>query len=228
MPFRNPRYLDLPALQNVADYYDIPLPEERQVTRTTSSNRGGRAGISHGIEAGLERGSAEEVVEAYSVQPRPVRAMNDVVDQLLSAAQLIDLTSDAEQAIAQGAVLQIEGELHLSPVTELGAIMAASLPGLIARAAANPNVYAKVSGLYPLTGDQRAWGPADLRPFVDHAFGVFGADRLMFGSDWPVSIHAGDYETVWTGLDALFAELTPSERAAVTRDTAIRFYGLAV
>ena len=99
---------------------------------------------------------------------------------------------------------------------------------LITRAAANPNVYAKVSGLYPLTGDQRAWGPADLRPFVDHAFGVFGADRLMFGSDWPVSIHAGDYETVWTALDTLFAELTPSERAAVTHDTAIRCYDLTV
>jgi L-fuconolactonase len=97
---------------------------------------------------------------------------------------------------------------------------------LMARAAANPNVYAKISGLYPASGDQRDWTPDDLRPYVDHAFEVFGADRLMFGSDWPVSVHAGGYLPVWTGLDTLFAELTPAERSAVTHDTAARFYDL--
>lgn len=97
---------------------------------------------------------------------------------------------------------------------------------LITRAAANPNVYAKVSGLYPGQGDQRQWTPHDLRPYVDHAIEAFGVDRLMFGSDWPVSEHAGGYVAVWQGLDRLFAELTPPERAAITHDTAVRFYRL--
>lgn len=97
---------------------------------------------------------------------------------------------------------------------------------LMTRAAANPNVFAKVSGLYPAAGDKRAWTPEDLRPYVAHAIEAFGVDRLMFGSDWPVAEHAGGYVAVWQGLDRLFGELTPPERAAVTHDTAVRFYRL--
>ena len=97
---------------------------------------------------------------------------------------------------------------------------------LMTRAAANPNVFAKVSGLYPATGDPQAWTAEDLRPYVDHAVEAFGVDRLMFGSDWPVSEHAGGYVPVWQRLERLFAELTPPERAAITHDTAARFYRL--
>lgn len=96
----------------------------------------------------------------------------------------------------------------------------------LARAAANPNVYAKISGLTPARGALDDWTAEDLRPFVEYAFEQFGADRLMFGTDWPVSELAGGYLRVWDALSSLFDELAPAEREAVLSGTARRVYGL--
>ncbi|GAA2874163.1 amidohydrolase family protein [Streptosporangium fragile] len=98
---------------------------------------------------------------------------------------------------------------------------------LIARAAEHPNVHAKVSGLNT-AADPVTWTADDLRPYVDHALEVFGPDRLMFGSDWPVAILAGDYAKVWKETGALLAGLTEADRAAVLGGTAARFYGIEV
>ncbi len=95
---------------------------------------------------------------------------------------------------------------------------------LIARAALNPRVYAKVSGLYPAAGDQTSWTADDIRPYLDHALECFGPQRLMFGSDWPVSVLAGGYARVWEQLSILFDELSPADRAAILGGTAEAFY----
>lgn len=96
---------------------------------------------------------------------------------------------------------------------------------LIAQAAENPRVHAKLSGLYPDTF--REPSAADLRPFVDRALDVFGPDRLMFGSDWPVSVLAGGYVAVWERTEQLLVGLSEDERAAVLGGTATTFYRLA-
>ena len=97
---------------------------------------------------------------------------------------------------------------------------------LIKRASENPLVHAKVSGLYPATGPMTDWSTESIRPFFDRALEVFGADRLMYGGDWPISILAGGYAKVWAGLTPLFESLTEAERTAVTGGTAARFYRL--
>jgi L-fuconolactonase len=97
---------------------------------------------------------------------------------------------------------------------------------LIARAAENPRVFAKVSGLYPATGDMADWTADDIRPYLEIALRLFGPDRLMFGSDWPISVLAGGYIRVWDELSSLFGELPDAERAAVLGGTAARFYGI--
>jgi L-fuconolactonase len=66
---------------------------------------------------------------------------------------------------------------------------------LIAPVAARPNVVAKVSGLVA-EADWDTWTVKDLRPFVEAAVDLFGTDRLMFGSDWPVCEVAASYEQV--------------------------------
>lgn len=97
----------------------------------------------------------------------------------------------------------------------------------LAAAARYPNVAAKVSGLNT-AADWATWAAEDLTEVVGHAIDVFGVDRLMFGSDWPVAILAGDYERVWTEtLRALtLLGLTGPERAAVLGDTAARIYSI--
>ncbi len=95
----------------------------------------------------------------------------------------------------------------------------------LARAAENPNVYAKISGLTPARGPLDGWTPADLRPFVEYALEVFGPRRLMFGTDWPVSELAGGYQRVWTGLSEILRRIPPVDYADVMGGTALRFYG---
>jgi L-fuconolactonase len=97
--------------------------------------------------------------------------------------------------------------------------------GLITAAAGNPLVFAKVSGLYPA---DPSWTAADLREVVEFAFGLFGPDRLMFGSDWPVAELGGGYAKVTGELTRLFGQFTPPERDAILGGTASRLYGLAV
>jgi L-fuconolactonase len=58
--------------------------------------------------------------------------------------------------------------------------------------AALPNCWCKVSGL-TTEADWEHWTADDMRPYLDVAFAAFGAERLMFGSDWPVSLLAGHY-----------------------------------
>ncbi|MEU6999547.1 amidohydrolase family protein [Nonomuraea sp. NPDC046570] len=92
---------------------------------------------------------------------------------------------------------------------------------LLAAAAGAPNVYAKVSGLVT-EADQANWTVEDLRPYVEHAVEVFGPERLMAGSDWPVALLASDYRTVWEVTAAL---LGGTDRDQVLGGTAVRFYG---
>ncbi|MDR7384998.1 amidohydrolase family protein [Promicromonospora iranensis] len=95
----------------------------------------------------------------------------------------------------------------------------------LADLAVRPNVTAKLSGLVT-EARWDAWRPDDLRPAVDRALEVFGPDRLMFGSDWPVCLLASDYGGWMTTLGDLLAGLSEDESAAVWAGTARRVYQL--
>jgi L-fuconolactonase len=97
---------------------------------------------------------------------------------------------------------------------------------LLQRAAACSNVFAKVSGLYPVQGDRQPWTVDDLRPAFDVALEAFGAERLMFGSDWPICEVAGGYQRVMRAHLELARGLTEREQSALRGDTAVRCYGL--
>lgn len=95
---------------------------------------------------------------------------------------------------------------------------------LLSAVAANPRVYAKVSGLYAAVGDPAGWTTADVRPFVEDALELFGARRLMYGGDWPISEIAGGYERTWASAQELVATLSDAERTALLGSTAANFY----
>ncbi|MET0517045.1 MAG: amidohydrolase family protein [Nitrospiraceae bacterium] len=96
---------------------------------------------------------------------------------------------------------------------------------LIARAAEAPNVFAKLSGLDTAAG--AGWTANNLWRYVNHARTLFGADRLMWGSDWPVSILGGGYAHVWQNMNRVFDRFAPLERDQVLGLTATRVYRLA-
>lgn len=94
------------------------------------------------------------------------------------------------------------------------------------RAAAPPNVRAKVSGLDTAAG--AGWTVDELRPAWEIALEAFGPDRLMFGTDWPVCRLVSTYSEVVDAAHVLAAELSPGERDRVLGGTAIEVYDLQV
>jgi len=94
---------------------------------------------------------------------------------------------------------------------------------LIERAAAHENVYCKLSGMIT-EADHKSWKTADLTPYIRHILKVFGPQRCMFGSDWPVCLLAGTYDDVVDALQQNLGDLSPKDIEAIFWDTASRFY----
>jgi L-fuconolactonase len=97
----------------------------------------------------------------------------------------------------------------------------------IRRLAVHPNVFCKLSGLIT-ESDWRSWSADDFRPFLDVVFDAFGADRLMFGSDWPVCLLAGTYGQVVELISKYIEHHSEEDRQKVFGLNAARFYKLRV
>jgi L-fuconolactonase len=88
------------------------------------------------------------------------------------------------------------------------------------------NVFCKFSGLTTEVREGVAWNAELLRPYFEIVIAAFGPHRVMFGSDWPVSIQSTSYEAWIVACKSLIASLTAAEQSAILVDTALRFYGL--
>lgn len=93
--------------------------------------------------------------------------------------------------------------------------------------AQSPNVYCKVSGLIT-EADWQTWRKEEFRPYLDVVFDAFGNDRLIFGSDWPVCLLAGNYGQVKQLVVDYTADFSVTDRAKIFGLNAIHFYGLRV
>lgn len=96
----------------------------------------------------------------------------------------------------------------------------------MARLAGETSALCKFSGL--ITEAAAGWTVDDLRPYVDHIITVFGAERVMWGSDWPVCRLAGEYGDWHDAALQLTAGCSAAETAAIFGGTANRFYDLGL
>ena len=94
--------------------------------------------------------------------------------------------------------------------------------GDVALLAERPNIVCKLSGL--ATEAAVGWQITDLRKAVDYVVACFGTHRLLWGSDWPVVNLAGGYEKWFAAAEALLADLSADEKAAIFGDNAARIY----
>ena len=92
--------------------------------------------------------------------------------------------------------------------------------------AALPNVCCKLSGLVT-EAEWGSWTPGQLRPYLDAALEVFGPERLMIGSDWPVCLLAASYADVIALVRDALGEYSADERAQVLGWTAREFWHLS-
>ena len=89
--------------------------------------------------------------------------------------------------------------------------------------AALPNVVCKLSGLVT-EANVATWTIEHLRPYAEHVLACFGAERVLFGSDWPVMKLASTYAKWLATASALLDHLGPSDRRSVFFDNARRAY----
>ena len=97
----------------------------------------------------------------------------------------------------------------------------------LAQVAKNPNVFCKVSGLFQQSHLQPS--PKDLafyKPVLDELWSVFGEDRLIYGSNWPVTMRGGSYASY---MALVMEYLEPKGQASMSKvlaENAYQFYGL--
>jgi len=89
-----------------------------------------------------------------------------------------------------------------------------------------PNVYCKVSG-FCTEADWENWQAEDVRPYLDVVFKLFGPDRVMFGSDWPVCLLAGGYQKTVQILEAYVAKLPLPDQQKFWTNNAKTFYRIS-
>jgi len=88
-----------------------------------------------------------------------------------------------------------------------------------------PQLHCKLSGMIT-EDDPDGWKAERLGPYVQHVFSLFGPDRLMFGSDWPVCTLAGTWKEVLAAFTQAVGPQSMEVREKLLGETAARFYGL--
>ena len=88
-----------------------------------------------------------------------------------------------------------------------------------------PQLYCKLSGMIT-EDDPRGWSAERLRPYMQHVFTLFGPDRLLFGSDWPVCTLAGTWKEVLAAFTQALGPQSIEVRERLLGGTAASFYRL--
>jgi L-fuconolactonase len=87
------------------------------------------------------------------------------------------------------------------------------------------NLFCKVSGMVT-EADIFNWKNEDFYPYLDVIFELFGTKRVMIGSDWPVCIVAGSYDSVLSIVMEYIKGFSEEEKEGILGGNAVRAYGL--
>jgi L-fuconolactonase len=87
------------------------------------------------------------------------------------------------------------------------------------------NVFCKLSGMVT-EANWNSWKQEDFVPYMETLLEIFGPNRLLFGSDWPVFTVAAKYKQVLGIVTNFISFLSPAEQARIMGQNAIDFYNL--
>lgn len=85
------------------------------------------------------------------------------------------------------------------------------------------NLVCKISGV-ATEAEHRHWSPGQLKPYIEVALDAFGFDRVMFGSDWPVSTQAITYQKWIELLDETLAGVAEDDQSKFWQENAKKIY----
>src|SRR5690606_36743742 len=154
-----------------------------------------RTEFRRGLEIIFERGYTYDIL----IYPHQLPAALELIDQFPQAPMVVDYMA--------------------KPYIMSGYFKAWEV--LMREIARFPNVHCKWSGMIT-EANWSAWKPEDFRRYLDVTAECFTADRLMFGSDWPVLNVAGNYEQVISLITDYIAGWDETDQAKVMGETARR------
>lgn len=94
----------------------------------------------------------------------------------------------------------------------------------ISKLAEQPNVICKISGIVARATEP--WSAQDLAPTIDHCLNAFGAERVVFGGDWPVCLLGASFEQWATALRKIIQARSQAEQKKLLSENALRIYQL--
>lgn len=203
----------------VVGWVDLTAPDVADRLAALRERPGGEllVGIRHQVENEPDAG--------WLLRPDVLRGLTAVTgaglayDLLVNPAQYSSAAELADRLAEARLVLDHAGK----PPIAAGEVD--DWAGAISGIARRPNVFCKLSGLVT-EADWTSWRTRDLAPYTDHVLTVFGPDRVLFGSDWPVCELAATYDEVVEAAHTLGADLSAAERHEVFEGTARRAYRL--
>lgn len=91
-----------------------------------------------------------------------------------------------------------------------------------------PRVFVKLSGFMVLFPQSRwrDWTVELVKPYVDQLLETLGPERLMMGTDWPVSTVIGPYVQVLNAIKDCIADLSKDEQTQILGENARRLYAI--
>ena len=96
----------------------------------------------------------------------------------------------------------------------------------VGRLAERKHVICKISGIVA-QASKESWTAADLAPVINHCLEVFGPDRVVFASDWPVCTRVATLRQWIEALEEVVRDRSETDRRKLLHDNAVRFYGLS-
>jgi len=205
-----------PIIAGVVGWVDLASPTvEQELAELTAHPK--FKGVRHLVESepeddwlsqpeilrGLQRLSSYGASYDLLVRTRHLKHVRTVAERCSELSLIIDHM--AKPPIARGEIREWAQELR--------------------SVAAYKNVSCKLSGLVT-EANHSAWFTNELRPFVECALELFGTERLMFGSDYPVCLLAASYDRVLDAFQEILKQLDEQERQQIFADNARRFYRL--
>ena len=162
-----------------------------------------------------------------------------VFDTFTYHTQMADLCDLARAAPDASIVLNhISAPIGIGPYEGKRKDVFADWSKSIAEVARYPNVTVKLGGMgmkmfgfrfqdepLPPTSEQlaEAW-----RPYIEHTISVFGPNRCMFESNFPVDKGTCSYAALWNAFKRIAAQYSADEKTAMFSGTAARVYRLSV
>ncbi|HXE12008.1 MAG TPA: amidohydrolase family protein [Bryobacteraceae bacterium] len=136
-------------------------------------------GLKFVADAGLEMDTANP-------DPKLIYAVVQLTDKIPSLRVVVDHLPGLKVPADKAARQKYEADLR-----ELGK---------------RPQVYVKISQVPQRVSGVVSFELSHYRPLLDHLWEVFGADRLLYGSDWPNSDPSGRYDQILSLVRSYFAE----------------------